>query len=83
MGRSDGRQWGLSVAAYGEISMAAVTMAGELGDQRLNDVTEPLAALDVPRLLRQARKQVSQAPISERDNGDPTRRPAAPGPRTR
>jgi hypothetical protein len=24
MGKSDGRQWGLSVAAYGEIPMAAV-----------------------------------------------------------
>jgi hypothetical protein len=27
MGRSDGRQWGLSEAAYGEISMAAVTQS--------------------------------------------------------
>jgi hypothetical protein len=27
MGRNDGRQWGDSVAAYGELSMAAVTPA--------------------------------------------------------
>jgi hypothetical protein len=29
MGRSGGRQWGLSTAAYGEISMAAVIVEDE------------------------------------------------------
>jgi hypothetical protein len=33
MGRTDGRQWGLSVAAYGEIPMAAVTeVRGQLAE---------------------------------------------------
>ena len=42
-------------------------MLGELGDQRLDHVGEPLAALEVARLLGQLRKQVPEPAGGERE----------------
>jgi len=45
MGRSSGRQWGDSAAAYGEISMAAVTPRAQAPRRQPLGVTVQLCAL--------------------------------------
>jgi hypothetical protein len=50
MGRSDGRQWGHSVAAYGEIPMAAVSCAVKWSGEKWSAATR-----DAPNRYAQAR----------------------------